>query len=368
MLLVLMMICCCLPANAVKRQSAVTPTPMIPVSPSPAPVPADGYGRVTEENAELRIKPAKSTPVKYTLSSGETVKLIEYICDEEGTWWVHVDYADGMPGYILSESIRELKPDEVKEYLDSLRATPAPALGTSSTLSPTPEKTTVEIGDIVTFGSYPQTSDGKEEPIEWLVLDVQGSEALILSRYGLDTQQYNIEMTSITWEECTLRSWLNGTFLNKAFTAQEQTGILLTNVDNSDLRHDGWNTGGGNNTQDKVFLLSYEEANEYLGVTDGDRMNMKSRVVPTDYAIQQGAYTIGAYKTAEGKAPGWWWLRSPGINQLRAAIVDYAGSAEFYSTSVDTDRGCVRPVLWINLDSAIFQSKKESDNIAEAKN
>ena len=58
---------------------------------------------------------------------------------------------------------------------------------------------------------------------------------------------------------------MNGAFLNKAFVEQEQAGILLTNVDNSDSQgYNGWNTSGGNNSQDKLFLLSYAEANKYL--------------------------------------------------------------------------------------------------------
>ena len=138
-LLVLMMVCCYLPANALIRQSAATPTPVISISPSPAPIPLNGYGRVLEENAELRMKPSKTAPVRYRLSSGEIAKLIEFVCDEEGTWWMHVDYANGMTGFILSESIQEMKPDEVKEYIDSLRATPTPS--PMPTPSPTPKKT-----------------------------------------------------------------------------------------------------------------------------------------------------------------------------------------------------------------------------------
>ena len=350
LMLALVMTCSCVPANAVKRQSAATPTPMITVSPSPAAVPIDGYGRVTKDNTELRMNPEGNAPVRYILSQGEIAKMIEFVSDGQGAWWVHVDYEDGMLGYILSGSIQEMKPNEVKEYLDSLKATPPSS--PTPTPSPTPEKTTVEIGDIVTFGRYPQTSDGKEEPIEWLVLDVKGDEALLLSRYGLDAKAYNTEYISITWEKCTLRTWLNGTFLNKAFTDKEQTGIELTNVDNSSSQgYSNWSTSGGNNTQDKVFLLSYAEANEYLGLTY-DNSNTKSWVAPTAYAIKQGAYTNRDNETEEGKAAGWWWLRSPGHNQDCAALVSPDGS--LYGIGVNCDDAVVRPALWINLESEIF--------------
>ena len=210
------------------------------------------------------------------------------------------------------------------------------------------------VGDYVTFGTYPQTSAGNDSTeIEWLVVARDGQKALLLSRYGLDAQPYNKEYTDVTWEKSTLRTWLNGTFLNKAFTAQEQAGIELTNVDNSSSQgYSGWSTSGGNNTQDKIFLLSYAEANRYLGVTNNNSNNMKSRVALTAYAIKQGADTSSSKKTADGAPAWWWWLRSPGYFQYNAAFVSRGGSLDYnlvYLTS-----GCVRPALWINLESGIF--------------
>ena len=209
------------------------------------------------------------------------------------------------------------------------------------------------VGEYVTFGHYPQTSEGNDNtPIEWLVLARDGNKALLLSRYGLDAKPYNEKYVDITWEKCTLRTWLNGTFLNKAFTTQEQKGILLTNVDNSKSQgYSKWSTNGGNNTQDRIFLLSYAEANKYLGVTYGDSKNMKSRIAPTAYAEKQGAYTNSSNKTAGGEAASWW-LRSPGGRQDCVAYVNNDGSLNF-------DRGyngrvCIRPALWIDLESGIF--------------
>ena len=209
------------------------------------------------------------------------------------------------------------------------------------------------VGNYVTFGTYPRTSAKNESTeIEWLVVARDGQKALLLSRYGLDVQPYNKEDTNITWEKSTLRNWLNETFLNKAFTAQEQAGIELTNVDNSSSQgYSSWSTSGGNNTQDKVFLLSYAEANKYLGVTYENSYNTKSRVAPTAYAIKQGAST-NDHTIADDAAAGWWWLRSPGSRQNYAASVYYSGSLSSYYVNLTS--GCVRPALWINLESGIF--------------
>ncbi len=214
-----------------------------------------------------------------------------------------------------------------------------------------------EAGSVVSFGTYLQTEEGTDQTaIEWIVLDYDETnhKVLLLSRYGLEAMPYNMEeYTNITWEECTLRAWLNGEFLSKAFSTDEQSAILTTAVDNSKSQgYSEWNTDGGNNTEDRIFLLSYAEANRYLGVTRDDRNNLKSRVSPTAYALAQGAYTRDSYRTEDGAAAGMWWLRSPGILQSDAADVDPAGSLSI--STVGFDNFVVRPAFWLNLESDIF--------------
>ena len=210
------------------------------------------------------------------------------------------------------------------------------------------------VGNYVSFGTYPQTKAGNDAtPIEWLVLARDGNKALLISRYGLDAQRYNKDTTSVTWETCTLRTWLNGMFYNKAFSSAEQAAILTTTVDNSKSQcYSGWNTSGGNNTQDKVFLLSYAEANKYFGVTYGNSSNTKSRIAPTAYAIAHGAWTSSSKKTADDIDAGWWWLRSPGYDQKLAAHVYADGSSG--NLNINYDDVSVRPALWVNLESKIF--------------
>ncbi len=237
----------------------------------------------------------------------------------------------------------------VKEYFEEY-----PELKTAASEAKlAPYKT---IGSIVTFGIYPQTTGGTDQtPIEWIVLDYDETnhKALLLSRYGLDAKPYNMKKRSVTWETCSLRAWLNGEFLTKAFSAAEQSAILTTAVDNSAGQgYSEWDTNGGNNTRDQVFLLSYAEVNLYLGVTYDDSQNKKSRVAPTAYAIAQGAFTSSSNQTADGSAAGWWWLRSPGFNQFIAAFVYIGGSLG--RSGVRYDGGAVRPALWLNLESDIF--------------
>ena len=212
---------------------------------------------------------------------------------------------------------------------------------------------TLTEGDIFAFGRYPQTEAGDDQtPIEWIVLEVRDGKALLLSRYGLDAKPYNKEMKGITWENSTIRNWLNGEFMDRAFTEGERSGIVSTDVDNSgEQGYSEWSAEGGNNTEDMVFLLSYAEANRYFGVTREDMSNIRSRVSPTAYASVQGAKTFG-YKTTEDLAAGWWWLRSPALNQYIAAYVNYDGSLG--SSGVIDGSGCIRPALWIDLEAGIF--------------
>ena len=217
-----------------------------------------------------------------------------------------------------------------------------------------PKEDFLTVGNVVTFGHYEQDCDMSNgpEPVEWIVLDVQDGKALLLSRYGLDMKPHHTDYSDITWENCPLRDWLNGDFLNSVFSADEQAAILMTEVDNSSSQgYSGWSTNGGNNTQDKVFLLSYAEANRYLGVTRDDHKNTKARVKPTAYAKENGAFTFDGFQTKEGDDAGRWWLRSPGGRQNCVAYVHGDGSLDYY---VEFINGTVRPAFWLDLESDLF--------------
>lgn len=201
------------------------------------------------------------------------------------------------------------------------------------------------VGDTITFGAYEQdnnTSNGKEA-IEWTVLDKDGMSLLLISKQALDCQQYNTSYTDVTWESCSLRKWMNGTFLNKAFNAEEQAQIQNTTV--SADKNPEYNTNPGNATTDKVFLLSINEVEKYFNSDEA------RKCAPTAYAKAQGAYTSDIYKTASGAATCWWWLRSPGDNQYSAASVNHDGSVYYLGYFVSYAHDAVRPALWINLDS-----------------
>lgn len=182
----------------------------------------------------------------------------------------------------------------------------------------------------IVFGRYPQASKNENALIEWLVLKNDGSKALLISKYALDCQRYNTSGTDITWETCTLRRWLNGTFISNAFSHEEQAMILSTTTESAD-------------TKDRVFLLSTTEAGKYFS-SDSTR-----QCQGTAYCFAQGGD-----QDSDGRCS--WWLRSPDyFSRDCVSIVNNYGVAGCQPYHVTrklpfSDDITVRPALWINLE------------------
>lgn len=163
------------------------------------------------------------------------------------------------------------------------------------------------------------------EKTPWRVLDVERETetALLIAEKPVCVRTYHENWTGITWEHCSLRKWLNGDYYKNTFSEEEKAAILECELKNPDNLSYG--TKGGNDTRDKVFLLSIEEAEKYI-------MNDRDRSTGT-----------------------WWWLRSPGNLSYDAAYVGGVGGVVSGGGGVGLSRG-VRPALKINLKSELFQS------------
>ena len=220
-----------------------------------------------------------------------------------------------------------------------------PAKAAVSLQNPTTDGNGVTTWDCIYFGNYYQSNSSTKEPIKWRVLSVNGNDAFLLADQNLDAKPYNEEYTDVTWSTCTLRTWLNGTFLNTAFISAEQTAIKNTTVVNEDNPYYG--TEGGVNTTDKVYLLSIAEAsNTAYGFNGEFRTNSETRVA------MNTAYVAGKdVMNAVGKAD-YWWLRSPGFNRSNASNVGLNGYGRDYGTNVDYGSRAVRPALHLNLSSS----------------
>ena len=212
------------------------------------------------------------------------------------------------------------------------------------------------------FGNYWQSvtsedaTDSNKEPVKWRVLANNGN-LFVVSDQNLDCVAYNTSAKTVTWEECTLRTWLNSKFLDNAFTAQEQVAVLESLVENEDGAK---GSEAGADTYDKVYLLSiYEVIDPDLGF-------------PTDWKDKGGTrvalnteYTKSRQALTNTDMSGAWWLRTPG-DANNAANVFNAGNVFVRGGSVDNFLFAVRPAMNIDTTKVLFASPAEGGKTSGA--
>lgn len=222
-------------------------------------------------------------------------------------------------------------------------ATPVPEATLILEPTSTPEMTPspidgLEIGDVIRFGYYEQDnneSNGKE-PIEWTIIAKEDNKVLMISKYALDCLPYDNSSLSVsTWQTCSLRKWLNGTFLDSSFSEEEKEIIVKTKVTADRNPSYGSFTTSGSDTNDKVFLLSSKEATKYFS-SDYERI-----CAGTPYCLAKGAYLVNGGV--------WWWLRTPGYDSSRASGVSEKGFIDDSGYDVDRTDNVIRPAMWISL-------------------
>lgn len=217
-------------------------------------------------------------------------------------------------------------------------------------------KSAIAKGDIVIFGTFEQdnnTGNGTE-PIEWLVLSTNEGKALLTSKYLLSAiSGGGVTLNVYSYSDTPVRRWLNNTFYNSAFNGFEQKAIVETKVSNGSSQSNTYKVttgsskytrktethhhGAGEDTNDKIFVLSYSEAWRYL--SDEER-----KCQPTAYALTQNF-------EADYNGAAEWWLRSAGDAEHHLAFVtSYGSDASTYG--YPGTKG-VRPTMWVDLDVAV---------------
>lgn len=234
--------------------------------------------------------------------------------------------------------------------------------------------------DNVYFGNYYQSDDSTTEPVKWRVLSNTGGQLFLLSDQNLEVFQYHTELEYVTWETSTIRSWLNGydassnaggdngtdytgdNFLDAAFSAKEQNAIVETAVVNDDNKDDdyGTNGDGGNDTNDRIFLLSIAEADNrsYFPKYSSSRYSAN-----TPYVADGGRLGTNMYGEDEGYLDRWW-LRSPGSKNSMAAFIEYDGGEVYEGNPVNNKNSAVRPAFNLNLSDVLFTSAAEGGKSA----
>ena len=215
----------------------------------------------------------------------------------------------------------------------------------------------VSTWDCVYFGTYWQNDTNRDgvadqndakEPIKWRVLQVDGDDVFLMSDKNLDCQKYNNNEVDVTWETCSLRTWLYSDFYRKAFSTAEQNAIKVTTVVND--KNEVYGTSGGNTTKDKIYIPSIKEVtNTNYGFVNYNSRNVTRKAKNTAYTMN---YFINQSNVSQY---GVWWIRTPGANHQQAAIVDgpgYVFGDSYYSgLSVVDKYVVVRPVMYISLSA-----------------
>lgn len=193
--------------------------------------------------------------------------------------------------------------------------------------------------------------------IEWMILKKTSDMSLCLSVDIISVRRYHESKESVTWQQSSLRKWLNDEFLT-TFNLFERASIVPVKIENCCNLEYG--TSGGEETIDNVFLLSLDEVYEYFGVnvaaneSDNDllcRADASSELIAflnvSDNELKRIFDMSGHDFTAiNGSALGWW-LRSPGIDDKHAVRVNCRGTLRLYGREVDRDLVGVRPAMWI---------------------
>lgn len=216
-----------------------------------------------------------------------------------------------------------------------------------TTTSTTTEQPALSKWDTITMGKYPQDADGTVRDIEWIVIDIQDGKAMVISKYVLDSRQFDYEKISygqIIWPGCSLRKWLNSEFYTTAFSAEEQKIICSTEVFTTSV--DSTNYFKKSST-DKVFLLSLDEVK--------DKLKSFRSASPTAYCLKKGVNCASKdssrdYEKAKVSYTCYWWLRTPGTSYGPLYCYPNGTLNERLGHEPTDNTWGVRPAMWIEIE------------------
>ena len=211
------------------------------------------------------------------------------------------------------------------------------------TASPWDDDYTFSTGVIVSSGSDYYF---KGEPIRWRILSESGDTALILCDSIIANKAF--EDDSNNYKESDIRAWLNEQFYNTAFDDLQKDLIQTVTVDNS-VYSTGYdlNPYACENTNDKVFLLSYREVtNSAYGFSSDEESDTARHMQTSDYSRATGVWMS---TNSEYYGNSSWWLRSPYCSSSSRARAVYGDGDVLYSDYVDGMDNGVVPALQIHL-------------------
>ncbi|MBE5938044.1 MAG: hypothetical protein E7265_08445 [Lachnospiraceae bacterium] len=211
----------------------------------------------------------------------------------------------------------------------------------------------INYGDIISFGNYLQSDtngDGdvneldSKEPINWKVLSVADGTILLLSDMIIDAKEFDVSKTYVTWENSELRTWLNGTFFDNAFSANEQLAIVENTIV---TKGDALLETEDITTTDKVYVPSFEDVTNYEYGFDYEEYEDSSRMAfNTDYTATKPSMFDGGESDV-------YWLRNNGQDTGIMTVTIYGGI--MYHMQPDNICG-IRPMIQLDSDKIELES------------
>lgn len=209
------------------------------------------------------------------------------------------------------------------------------------------------------------------EPLLWRVLEVRDGTALLLSNAAVECEPFQSDLRDVSWENCTLRSWLNGygpqanasatdysapgnSFLNMAFSPEEQEAILETPVRNEANYYFGMDSGA--ETADRIFLpaeseLFIHDSSEIHGFSRRDEVPDRAKQFrPTDYALMKGVW-----QESGDRKNVFWITRTTGYTHANVVYVDESGYMYNRGILVTCRDAAIIPALVLDLDSSVYE-------------
>lgn len=201
-------------------------------------------------------------------------------------------------------------------------------------------------GDAVTFGDY-----------RWRVLDIKKNKMLILTDQIIEQRDYHTKKENVTWEQSEIRSYLNNGFFDR-FSSSDKDRIVITHNINAD--NPWYGSVGGNDTMDRVFLLSLDETvRDYFGdsgrLLDNPKKNQRYWF---DRKDDNNARRAALFFDSHW----WWWTRSPGKHNRVAVYIHGDGNIGIQGNGIsktsfnsihhmtNSNEGGVRPAMWVKMD------------------
>lgn len=204
----------------------------------------------------------------------------------------------------------------------------------------------VNIGSIIGFGDY-----------QWKILDVKENKMLIISDQIIEQRDYHDKKEEITWEQSEIRHYLNNGFLEQ-FSFSNREKIITTQNKNAD--NPWYGSFGGNDTVDRVFLLSLDEVVRlYYG--DSSRLLDNPKRNQRYWFERKDDNNIKRRALFMNSPWWWWWTRTPGKNNKVSTYIHGDGNIGIQGNGISktsfntlhrmtqSNKGGVRPALWLRI-------------------